>query len=51
MKREETQETWNEIKQRRKETNTRRDASQRYRDNLSLADVERDSQKFHRNST
>lgn len=44
MKREETQETWNEIKQRRKETNTRRDASQRYSDNLSLVDVERNSQ-------
>lgn len=51
MKREEIQETWNEIKRRRKETNTRRDASQRYSDNLSLANVERDSQKFHRDST
>lgn len=51
MKREEIQETWNEIKQRRKETKTRHDASQRYSDNLSLADVERDSQKFHRDST
>lgn len=48
MKREEMQETWNEIKQRRKGTNTRHDASQRFSDNLSLADVERDSQKFYR---